>query len=334
MIVSLETILYATLDYLYSLAITGVGIYPVRELRNPRSSAIMPTATEYTPTYHTTTYPFIDPTHPRLSTAGKTILITGSGSGIGAGIARSFARSGAQNVILLDLNPSTVASAKAALERDFPRSQIYCFAADITDAAAVERVFTTITSSIASAVEILVNNAGYLTTPGALRTADLHDWWRSFEVNVLGVAIVTRAFLNHGSSTRTTKRVVINLNSSVAHAGIYPEHSAYVASKMAALRMMESFQAENPAVRFVSINPGGVGTDMYRRFGMPEDFQMTDISLSSDAAVWLASDEADFLAGRMYWVAWDAEELMRQKEQILEEDQLRTGLKGIDGSLY
>ena len=57
----------------------------------------------------------------------------------------------------------------------------------------------------------------------------------------------------------------------VAHYGIFPTYSAYTASKMAALRMSECFQAENRDVRFVSLQPGGVDTEMYAKFHMPED---------------------------------------------------------------
>jgi hypothetical protein len=42
--------------------------------------------------------------------------------------------------------------------------------------------------------------------------------------------------------------------------------------------------------------------------------------------VWAASDEADFLKGRFLWAVWDAEELIKQQDEIARKDNLRIGL--------
>lgn len=291
----------------------------------------MPSAETYTHEYHRTSYPYIDPSQPRLSTAGKTVYITGGGYGIGAGIARSFARSFASNIILTGRTLSKLNDCKSSLEAEFPKSKVHVFAVDITDADGVDKVFSTVVSSIAP-IDIVVNNAAFLPQISPIKSADLRDWWRGFEVNVLGTATVTRAFLATKPADR--RGVVININTSVAHYGVFPAYSSYVASKMAALRMTESFQAENPEVRFVSLQPGGVQTEMYDKFKMPEDYAMTDLSLPSDMSVWLASDEADFVGGRLIWTNWDAEELIRKKEEIIANNHLTTGLKPIEGNLY
>ena len=205
------------------------------------------------------------------------------------------------------------------------------FAVDITDADGVDRIFSTVISSIAP-IDIVVNNAAFLPQISPIKSADLKDWWRGFEVNVLGTATVTRAFL--ATEPEDRRGVVININTSVAHYGVFPAYSSYVASKMAALRMTESFQAENPGVRLVSLQPGGVQTEMYDKFEMLEDYAMIDLSLPSNMLVWLASDEADFVGGRLIWTNWDAQELIRKKEEIIANNHLTTGLKPIEGNLY
>lgn len=154
----------------------------------------MPSAETYTSNYHRATYPYIDPSQPRLSNSGKTILITGGGYGIGAGIARSFARSSASHIILTGRTLSRLEDCKASLEAEFPLTKIHVFAVDITDAETVEKVFDTTVSTIAP-IDVLVNNAAFLPEISPLKAADLKDWWRGFEVNVLGTATVTRAFL-------------------------------------------------------------------------------------------------------------------------------------------
>ncbi|KAH7054327.1 hypothetical protein B0J12DRAFT_784383 [Macrophomina phaseolina] len=290
----------------------------------------MPSAETYV-TYHRQTYPYIDPSQPRLSCAGKGVLVTGGGYGIGKGIARSFAKAGASNVILVGRTRSLLESTKAELEAEFPSTKVHVFAADVTNATAVNEVFAAAAVSIGP-VDIVINNAAFLPAISAIQDADLKDWWRGFEVNVLGTATVTQAFLRTKQAGR--RGTVININTSVAHYGVFPTYSSYTASKMAALRMTECFQAENPDVRFVSLQPGGVDTQMYAKFHMPEDYAMTDIQLPSDTCVWLASDEADFLAGRFVWSNWDAKELIERKENIVAHKELTSMLKPIEGDLY
>nr|ANM86577.1 putative short-chain dehydrogenase/reductase [Cladonia uncialis subsp. uncialis]AUW31360.1 putative short-chain dehydrogenase/reductase [Cladonia uncialis subsp. uncialis] len=291
----------------------------------------MPSAETYTSEFHRTSYAYIDPSQPRLSTSGKTVLITGGGYGIGAGIARSFARSSASNIILTGRTLSRLNEHKASLEAEFPKTKVQVFTMDITDAEGVDKVFSTVVSSVAP-IDIVVNNAAFLPEISPIKNADLKDWWRGFEVNVLGTATVTRTFL--ATKPEGRKGVVININTSVAHYGVFPAYSSYVASKMAVLRMTESFQAENPEVRFTSLQPGGVQTEMYAKFKMPEDYAMTDLSLPSDMSVWLSSDEADFVGGRLIWTNWDAEELVKRKEEIISKNHLTTGLRPIEGDLY
>ncbi|KAI1812298.1 hypothetical protein GGS20DRAFT_29739 [Poronia punctata] len=299
----------------------------------------MPSAETYV-TYHRTTYPYIDPTQPKLSCAGKTVLITGGGYGIGKGIARSFASASTTNLILVGRTLTALQATKAELEAEFPSTRVHIYSVDITDSAAVSDLFTKVSSSM-GVVNVLVNNAAYLSEISTLRDSDLKDWWRGFEVNILGTMTMTQAFLRQGQDQvgngekgNEKGKVVININTSVAHYGVFPTYSSYTGSKMASARITECLQAEEPDVRFVSLQPGGVDTAMYAKFHMPEDYAMTDIRLPGDTCVWLASDEADFLRGRFVWTNWDVRELMARKERIVREKELTTMLKPIEGDLY
>ncbi|KAK8041126.1 hypothetical protein PG994_014133 [Apiospora phragmitis] len=273
----------------------------------------MPTAETYV-TYHRQTYPFIDPTQPRLSCAGKNVLVTGGGYGIGKGIARSFAKAKSTNLFLVGRTGSILEQTKATLEAEFPGVRVHVLPADITNEVAVNDLFAKATADFGP-IDVLVNNAAFLPAVSGLKDATLTDWWRD--------------------QVRGRNGVVININTSVAHYGVFPTYSSYTASKMAALRMTECFQAEHPEdVRFVSLQPGGVDTEMYAKFHMPDDYPMTDIDLPSDTCVWLASGEADFLAGRFVWTNWDAEELIKRKETIIKEKELQSMLKPIEGDLF
>ncbi|KAK8877616.1 Short chain dehydrogenase citE [Apiospora arundinis] len=180
--------------------------------------------------------------------------------------------------------------------RSLAVARVHVLPADITNEVAVNGPFAKATADFGP-LDVVVNNAAFLPAVSALKDATLSDWWRGFEVNILGTAIVTQAFLKTKPAGR--KGVAININTSVAHYGVFPTYSLYTSSKMAALRMTECLPAEHPDdVRFFSLQPGGVDTDMYAKLHMPDHYPMTDIDLRSDTSVWLASDEANFLAGR------------------------------------
>lgn len=53
------------------------------------------------------------------------------------------------------------------------------------------------------------------------------------------------------------------------------------------------------------------------------------VHLPAHFAVWLTSEEADFLKGRFLWANWDILELQEQKKEILEQDLLRLDIGGL-----
>ncbi|KAJ8071470.1 hypothetical protein OCU04_001790 [Sclerotinia nivalis] len=61
-----------------------------------------------TATWRNDVYPAIDATQPHLSQAGKTIIITGAGSGIGRETALTFAKAGAKHIILIGRTAATL----------------------------------------------------------------------------------------------------------------------------------------------------------------------------------------------------------------------------------
>ncbi|KAF8863391.1 NAD(P)-binding protein [Acephala macrosclerotiorum] len=176
------------------------------------------------------------------------------------------------------------------------------------------------------APDILINNAGFLSKPENFENADLKEWWKSFEINVLGTAIVTQQFLI--AKAESKEAVVITVNTICAHLGtMVPRLSAYSASKAASLRMVECFQAENPEIRFVLIHLGGVATDMTTKSELT-GIEFTDVNLSANFILWATTPEADLLKGRFAWVNWDINELKARKSEILEKDLLKYTLGG------
>jgi NAD(P)-dependent dehydrogenase (short-subunit alcohol dehydrogenase family) len=279
----------------------------------------------FVPTHHHTAYPGIDPTKPSVSAAGKSVLVTGGGYGIGTSIARAFALAGASRIGISGRTESKLKATAAELTSEFPNIVISYYVADITDKPAIDRIFEQF-----GAPDVLVNNAGFLPAPNKFKDVDIKEWWEGFEINVLGTAIVTQSFLQKKPSEK--EAVVVTINTVSAHWGKFPGMSSYAASKSAALRMSELFQVESPEVRFVSLHPGLVHTDLSIKSGLiGQGLPLTDAELTGDFVVWSASSEAEFLKGRFAWVNWDVEELKAKKEEIISDDLLLITMEGFWG---
>ncbi|KAF4637224.1 hypothetical protein G7Y89_g844 [Cudoniella acicularis] len=202
---------------------------------------------------HYQTYPRISPTHLRSEITSKTVLITGGGYGIGASIANSFAQAGAHSIILAGRTESRLLSTISSLSASFPATKFTHHVLDITSKASVKKLFDELKTS----PDILVNNAGYLPEPKNFLDIDLEEFWKGFEVNVFGTALVTQSFLRHrrdalSTATTTTPQepaVVITLNTIAAYAARAPSLNAYCASKAASLRWNELLSEDIPPLR-------------------------------------------------------------------------------------
>ncbi len=147
------------------------------------------------------------------------------------------------------------------------------------------------------------------------------------EVNVKGNLILSQAFL----ASPGREKVFIHLSTAAVHLPAMPGGlSAYAVSKLAAAKMMEYLQAENPGLRVMIVHPGVlVATAMGQKavdagVVLPAD----DLDLAADFIVWAASSQAEWLRGKMVWSNWDVDELMKRKEEILAGGKLTLGLNG------
>jgi NAD(P)-dependent dehydrogenase (short-subunit alcohol dehydrogenase family) len=215
---------------------------------------------KFTPTFHKAPYPRIAPSLPSLSCTGKTVFITGGGGGIGRAIARNFAEAGA-NVFIVGRSEanlrdtvaelSELASSGASTEGSFDYQAV-----DITDQAGVESAFASAVKKFGD-VDIVVNNAGFMDSRVPIVSADLEDWWRSYETNVKGGFIVLQQFLKLAKPGAT----FINISSGLAHVPYFGGHSAYSSSKAAFARVCELAQGENPELRVFNVQPGSIFTE-------------------------------------------------------------------------
>jgi NAD(P)-dependent dehydrogenase (short-subunit alcohol dehydrogenase family) len=211
-------------------------------------------------TYHTKPYSAIDVTRPELSKAGKVVFITGGGSGLGLAFTEHFAKAGCTTIAITGRRQQVLDDAKQKIESTHINTTVLTLQGDVTNLDAVNSAFQQTVDAFGP-IDILINNAGYLPGYEPIgKEGAFSDWWAGFEVNVKGSYNVLSAFLKASSQGAT----VINLTSAAVNA-VVPGQSAYTASKVAATRMFEVFQVENPDYRVINVAPGVVLTDMHQK---------------------------------------------------------------------
>ncbi|GAB3362850.1 SDR family NAD(P)-dependent oxidoreductase [Modestobacter lapidis] len=176
--------------------------------------------------------------------AGRAALVTGGASGIGLATALLLAARGAR-VAVLDVDPSGAPDPLLRLRGDV--SDDASVAAAVAEA--VERL---------GRLDVLVNNAG-IGAAGTVEANGFDEWRRVLDVNVLGLARVTRAALP--ALRRSDAAAVVNVGSIVATAGL-PERALYSASKgaVAALTRAMAVDHVGEGIRVNCVHPGTVDT--------------------------------------------------------------------------
>jgi len=189
--------------------------------------------------------------------------------------------------------------------------------ADVSAKEAVETMIEEVERELGP-IDLLVNNAGIATWGDKAWEDDADDWWRVFEINVLGAYLCCRAVIP-GMIDRGGGRIVNTGSGS----GYLPGQAttAYGASKAALYRMGEglALQLEPHGIAVFTISPGLVKTEMTDRFA--DDMPWTPPELAPRLVRALASGRADRLSGRYIHAEHDdVEDLIRRAGEITEKD--------------
>jgi NAD(P)-dependent dehydrogenase (short-subunit alcohol dehydrogenase family) len=227
--------------------------------------------------WHSTSYPAIDPARPELSAKGKTVVVSGGGSGIGAAIAKAFAAAGAPKIAIFGRRQNMLEATKASVEKEYPATHVLTLTADVSKAADVDAAFDEIASKLGQ-IDVFVNNSGFLSALNTIASADFDDWWTSMETNVKGPFLASRAFFRHAAKDA----YLFNITTGISHMPAFPMGiSAYAVSKAAAVKLFDYFAFENPGIHVVNVQPGVVDTDMNRKSGIPGQDQGKSSRLTS-----------------------------------------------------
>lgn len=197
--------------------------------------------------------------------AGKVALVTGGGRGIGAATARLLADRGAAVAVAARTKEEVGAVAE---EIRAAGGEAMPVVMDVADEDSVSEAFEKVHAELGPTT-ILINNAGTPGVPLPVAATKPEDWRRSFEVNVTGTFLCTRAVLPGMISANWGR--IINVSSAAARhpvAGM----AAYSASKAALDQLTRVLAAEVGPYNIAAIGvyPGVIDTKMQeesRSFG-------------------------------------------------------------------
>jgi len=230
-------------------------------------------------------------------------IVTGASRGLGRVTAERLAGSG--YVV------AAVATSTASMLDLAEHPQVSTYACDVADASQIDDVFARISADLGVAT-LLINNAGLGGPAGLTWEAEPGEWWRTFEVNVRGPYLTSRALLP-GMLERGSGRIV-NVSSGAAYFPVaggttHGMSSAYMASKAAVLRLTEALAGETvgTGVTAFAVSPGTVKTDMTASL-FADDWDDPELwsepTLMADLIEFIDTGAVDALSGRFIHAAW------------------------------
>ena len=235
-------------------------------------------------------------------------IITGASRGIGRSIAEVFANEGAR--VVINYNSEDAKASEVAKGIEKKGGQAICIKSNVSNSQDVKRLVNTTLEKFGR-IDILVNNAGVMF-PEDFLAASEEVWNKTIDINLKGAYLCSKEVAPIMIKQKKGKIINISSNSGLYHPSSM-RYVEYVASKAGMNGMTKALALRlGPYITVNAICPGYIKTEMVahndpatekmlldetalKRFGRPDEV--------ASAAVYLASNEADFVTGELLIVA-------------------------------
>ena len=250
------------------------------------------------------------------SLSGQPALVTGANSGIGKATAIGLAKAGADVVINYVTDPQ--AAEEVAHEITGFGGRAITIEADVSKEDEVLAMFAKAVAHFGT-LHIVVSNAG-LQRDSPFEEMTLEQWNTVIGINLTGQFLCTREAARVFKKRGVVREVSVACGKIICMSSVHQEipwagHANYAASKGGVMLLMKSIAQELAPhrIRVNSVGPGAIRTPIntsawstpeayadlmrlvpYKRIGEPDDI--------AQAAVWLASDAADYVTGATLFV--------------------------------
>lgn len=188
---------------------------------------------------------------------GRSVIVTGAGSGIGRATALAFAAEGAR-VVVADLNADGAATTVKEIEE--AGGTAVAVIGDLSEQTVVDEVVATTVERFGG-VDALINNAGIMDSMSAAADVSDAEWERVIRINLTAPFLLTRAVLPH--MLEAGKGAIVSTASEAGLRGS-AAGTAYTASKHGIVGLTKSLAVmyRNQGIRANAIAPGGTRTGM------------------------------------------------------------------------
>jgi len=247
---------------------------------------------------------------------GQKALVTGANSGIGREVAITLAEAGADVAVNYVADPSAADDVVAEIEQRGSRG--LAVKADVSVESQVKEMFSQVIETFGT-LDILVPNAG-IQKDAAIDEMTVDQWNAVLNVNLTGQFLCAREAVREFKRRGVVPEISCSAGKIVSMSSVHDSipwagHANYAASKGGVMLLYKSLAQELAPyrIRVNAIAPGAVRTPInteawetqeaydtlmnlvpYNRIGEPRDI--------GQAAVWLASDQSDYVVGTTIYV--------------------------------